>query len=175
MRFYLNTTKEIPSLVILASTDDITNREKQLKLRHESPQELQNWNLVMLEAYNQAMQSDAEKDADELAQYQAKRKVVFESYIQNEVQFVHHLQGLIPILGLEPEPEAETEIDSVTPRVLKRRAGEEERDPEKEKEKEKEKERLDKEKNRFQRRRKNRYLGILCKVPSKLSMSLYRS
>jgi len=131
MRFYLNTSREIPSLVILAATEDITDKEKQLKLRHESPQELQNWNLVMLEAYNNSMQLDSEiidkdKKTDNehtLIQFHTKRKGVFDEYIQNEVQYVHHLQGLIPILSLELPELVEPETITETPKYKQVRKG----------------------------------------------------
>jgi len=108
MRFYLDQTKQTHSLKIDITTDDIINSEKHYKLRHESEQELQQWYVSLIDAFNvttDAPEWEFFENEEDLEKCYVKRKQVLEKYIETEVPYVHHLQGLLPILDFDFEKE----------------------------------------------------------------------
>eukprot|EP01125_Pyxidicula_operculata_P016442 TRINITY_DN5662_c0_g1_i1.p1 TRINITY_DN5662_c0_g1~~TRINITY_DN5662_c0_g1_i1.p1 ORF type:complete len:1143 (-),score=334.15 TRINITY_DN5662_c0_g1_i1:8-3028(-) len=111
-RFYVNSANQQHKLVVVSNSGDQYEQEsseKKYKLFHESQEEIQNWNLALSEAYAEAMKDDAsnqilpdEEDPEEKIElFVNRRKKILDDYLQNEVQYVNHLKGLLPFLSLE--------------------------------------------------------------------------
>jgi len=134
LRFFLDQTKETASyLRITVTSKDILESERHYKFRHESEQELIQWYHLLVETHHTAENYTAEnptsifsKESDDAKLLQ--KKLVLEKYIESEVPYVHHLQGLIPMVNLEIAQNVQPILDDGT------------EDNEKDKEMEKEKE-----------------------------------